>query len=45
LDVTFHGVGGHGSAPQFCKDPVLMAAASNINSLSAGQSTRNMRLC
>ena len=26
LDVTFHGVGGHGSSPQFTKDPVLMAA-------------------
>lgn len=26
LDVTFHGVGGHGSSPQYTKDPVLMAA-------------------
>lgn len=26
LDVTFHGVGGHGSSPQFTKDPVVMAA-------------------
>lgn len=26
LDVTFHGVGGHGSSPQFTKDPILMGA-------------------
>ena len=26
LDVTFHGVGGHGSSPQFTKDPVIMGA-------------------
>lgn len=26
LDITFHGVGGHGASPQFAKDPVLMAA-------------------
>jgi amidohydrolase len=26
LDVTFYGVGGHGSSPQFAKDPVLMGA-------------------
>jgi len=26
LDVTFHGVGGHGSSPQYAKDPILMAA-------------------
>ncbi|GAA4893448.1 amidohydrolase [Ferrimonas pelagia] len=25
LDITFHGVGGHGSTPQETKDPVLMA--------------------
>ena len=25
LDVTFHGVGGHGSSPQYTKDPILMA--------------------
>lgn len=25
LDVTFHGVGGHGSNPQYTKDPVIMA--------------------
>ncbi|WP_078668042.1 amidohydrolase [Chitinophaga eiseniae] len=28
LDVTFHGVGGHGSTPNFCKDPVVMAATA-----------------
>jgi len=26
LDVTFHGVGGHGSSPQYTKDPILMGA-------------------
>jgi hippurate hydrolase len=26
IDVTFHGVGGHGSMPQLAKDPVVMAA-------------------
>ncbi|TDQ19302.1 hippurate hydrolase [Algoriphagus boseongensis] len=26
LDVTFYGVGGHGSSPQWTKDPILMAA-------------------
>ena len=26
LEVTFHGVGGHGSAPHYAKDPVVMAA-------------------
>jgi len=25
LDVTFHGIGGHGSSPQYTKDPILMA--------------------
>jgi amidohydrolase len=30
LDVTFHGVGGHGSAPHVAKDPVLMAAAAIV---------------
>ena len=25
IDVTFHGVGGHGSSPHFTKDPVIMA--------------------
>lgn len=28
IDVTFHGVGGHGSTPQFTKDPVVMAASA-----------------
>jgi hippurate hydrolase len=28
FDVTFHGVGGHGSAPHLSKDPVLMAASA-----------------
>lgn len=31
LDVTFYGVGGHGSTPQFTKDPVLMATTA-VNS-------------
>lgn len=26
LDVTFYGVGSHGSQPQYAKDPILMAA-------------------
>ena len=26
IDVTFHGVGGHGSSPQYTKDPVVMAS-------------------
>jgi hippurate hydrolase len=26
LDVTFHGIGGHGSAPQNAKDPIIMAS-------------------
>lgn len=26
IDVLFKGVGGHGSTPNFCKDPVVMAA-------------------
>lgn len=26
LDVTFHGIGGHGSSPHLTKDPVIMAA-------------------
>ena len=25
IDVTFHGIGGHGSSPQYTKDPVIMA--------------------
>jgi hippurate hydrolase len=28
LDVTFYGVGGHGSAPQLAKDPIVMAASA-----------------
>lgn len=28
LDVTFHGVGGHGSTPNLSKDPIVMAAAA-----------------
>jgi hippurate hydrolase len=30
IDVTFHGIGGHGSSPQFAKDPVLMAAMAVV---------------
>jgi len=30
LDVTFRGIGGHGSAPHLTKDPVLMAAAAVV---------------
>lgn len=30
LDVTFYGVGGHGSSPHLTKDPVLMACAAVI---------------
>src|SRR5262249_31738869 len=30
LDVTFHGVGGHGSSPHLAKDPVLMACAAVV---------------
>lgn len=26
IDILFRGVGGHGSTPQFAKDPILMAA-------------------
>ncbi|MDC8001183.1 amidohydrolase [Aequorivita todarodis] len=28
IDVTFHGIGGHGSMPNMTKDPVVMAAAA-----------------
>jgi len=28
LDVTFHGVGGHGSTPNLSKDPIVMAASA-----------------
>lgn len=30
FDVTFHGVGGHGSSPQEAKDPIVMAANAII---------------
>lgn len=30
LDVTFYGVGGHGSTPHLAKDPVLMASAAVV---------------
>ena len=26
LDVTFHGIGGHGARPEFAKDPIIMAS-------------------
>ncbi len=28
LDVTFYGVGGHGSSPEVTKDPIVMAASA-----------------
>ncbi|TXE14920.1 amidohydrolase [Psychroserpens burtonensis] len=28
FDVTFHGIGGHGSNPHLSKDPILMAASA-----------------
>ena len=31
FDVTFHGIGGHGSAPQLAKDPVIMAATAILD--------------
>ncbi|MGL4722218.1 MAG: amidohydrolase [Desulfovibrionaceae bacterium] len=30
LDVTFHGIGGHGSSPHLAKDPIVMAAMAII---------------
>lgn len=30
LDVTFHGIGGHGSMPHLTKDPVVMAALAIV---------------
>jgi hippurate hydrolase len=30
IDVTFHGVGGHGSMPQYAKDPVIMGALAVV---------------
>ncbi len=31
MEVTFHGVGGHGSAPHAAKDPIIMAATAILN--------------
>jgi len=31
LDVTFYGIGGHGSSPHLAKDPIVMAAAAIMN--------------
>jgi len=31
FDVTFHGIGGHGSAPHLAKDPVIMAATAVLD--------------
>jgi hippurate hydrolase len=28
FDVTFYGVGGHGSAPEFAKDPIVMGSSA-----------------
>lgn len=28
IDVTFHGIGGHGSTPNLSKDPIVMAASA-----------------
>jgi amidohydrolase len=28
LDVTFYGVGGHGSSPEFTKDPIVMGSSA-----------------
>jgi hippurate hydrolase len=30
LDVTFHGIGGHGSSPHLTRDPILMACAAVV---------------
>lgn len=30
IDVTFYGIGGHGSTPHFTKDPVVMAASAVV---------------
>ena len=30
IDVTFYGVGGHGSTPHLAKDPVMMAASAVV---------------
>lgn len=47
LDVTFYGIGGHGSSPQLAKDPVVMAstAVMQYQLLSAGISAPRMRRC
>jgi hippurate hydrolase len=31
IDVTFYGIGGHGSTPHLTKDPVIMAATAILN--------------
>jgi metal-dependent amidase/aminoacylase/carboxypeptidase family protein len=31
LDITFYGIGGHGSSPHLAKDPIVMAAAAIID--------------
>ncbi|GAC1705482.1 MAG: amidohydrolase [Flavisolibacter sp.] len=31
LDIIFHGIGGHGSAPHLTKDPIIMAATAILN--------------
>ena len=31
FDITFHGIGGHGSVPHLAKDPVIMAAAAILD--------------
>jgi metal-dependent amidase/aminoacylase/carboxypeptidase family protein len=31
FDVTFYGIGGHGSAPHLAKDPVIMAASAILD--------------
>lgn len=30
IDITFYGVGGHGSTPQYAKDPIVMAAMAIV---------------
>jgi amidohydrolase len=31
FDITFHGIGGHGSSPHLAKDPVIMAASAILD--------------
>jgi amidohydrolase len=31
FDITFHGIGGHGSVPHLAKDPVIMAATAILD--------------